>query len=68
MSTFKTTGQAAEHIGVKPQTLSVWRCTGREKIPYTKVGRKVLYRIEDLDAWLESRRFSHTGQAQAAGI
>ncbi|MGV0952815.1 MAG: helix-turn-helix domain-containing protein [Fluviibacter sp.] len=50
--------QAAEFIGVSPQTLPIWRCTGRYSIPYIKVGRKVRYRPEDLLAWLESRRVS----------
>ena len=57
---------AAEYLGVKPQTLAVWRCTGRYEIPYLKVGRKIMYRLSDLDAWLDSRRVVHTGQL--AGI
>lgn len=47
--------QAAAFIQVSPQTLPVWRSTGRYAIPYIKVGRKVRYRIEDLRAWLDSR-------------
>ncbi len=46
---------AADHLGVAPRTLEVWRCTRRYKIPYFKVGRLVKYRREDLDAWLVSR-------------
>ena len=47
--------QAAEVLTVEPGTLSVWRSTGRYKIPFVKVGRRVRYRRADLDAWLESR-------------
>lgn len=47
--------QAAEHLQVSPGTLSVWRSTGRYQLPFLKVGRKVRYRLSDLDAWLESR-------------
>lgn len=47
--------QAAQHLSVAPGTLSVWRSTGRYKIPFVKVGHLVRYRISDLDAWLESR-------------
>jgi hypothetical protein len=54
-SKFLNTNQAAAHIGVEPQTLSLWRATGRHVIKFYKIGRKVAYRIEDLDAWLESR-------------
>lgn len=49
------TRPAAEHIGVKPHTLEIWRCTGRYRIPFVKVGRLVKYRRADLDAWLQSR-------------
>lgn len=47
--------QAAQYLDVSPGTLSVWRCTGRYQLPFLKVGRKVRYRVSDLDAWLESR-------------
>jgi len=48
--------KAAAVLGdVKPGTLSVWRSTGRYKIPYIKIGRRVRYRRGDLLAWLESR-------------
>jgi excisionase family DNA binding protein len=47
--------QAAEILTIEPGTLSVWRSTGRYKIPFIKVGRRVRYRRADLDAWLESR-------------
>jgi excisionase family DNA binding protein len=47
--------QAAQHLSVSPGTLSVWRSTGRYQLPFLKVGRKVRYRLSDLDAWLESR-------------
>ncbi|UVE19166.1 helix-turn-helix domain-containing protein [Pseudomonas sp. LS44] len=47
--------QAAKHLDVSPGTLSVWRSTGRYQLPFLKVGRKVRYRLSDLDAWLDSR-------------
>ncbi len=46
---------AAELLDTAPGTLSVWRSTGRYKLPFLKVGRKVRYRRGDLIAWLESR-------------
>ena len=48
--------QAAEYIGVRPHTLSVWRCTRRHGIAYIRVGRLIRYRRLDLDRWLEQRR------------
>lgn len=46
---------AAQFLQVEPGTLSVWRSTGRYKIPFIKVGRLVRYRLSDLDSWLKSR-------------
>ena len=47
--------QAAEYLTVSPGTLAVWRSTGRYSLPFVKVGRRVRYRLSDLDAWLEAR-------------
>ena len=46
---------AAALIQVSPGTLSVWRSTGRYKLPFVKVGAKVRYKRCDLQAWLDSR-------------
>lgn len=50
-----TRNQAAEYLGVKPQTLALWASTKRYKLPYVKVGRSVRYRRSDLEAFLNSR-------------
>jgi len=47
--------EAAEFIGVQPQTLRDWRHNKRYALPYVKVGRLVRYRRHDLLNWLESR-------------
>jgi len=46
---------AARHLGVSDGTLAVWRSTGRYSLPFIKVGRKVRYRLSDLEAWLAER-------------
>lgn len=48
--------RAAEILGVSPGTLGVWRCTGRYRLPFFKVGRRVRYRVSDLEAWLKKRQ------------
>jgi DNA-binding transcriptional MerR regulator len=53
---------AAEHIGIAAATLQYWRTTGSQKIPFIKVGGRVMYRISDLDKWLDDRTFSHPGE------
>ncbi len=47
--------EAAEVLGIQPQTLSAWRCRGVNSLPFVKVGRAVRYRRSDLEAWMESR-------------
>jgi hypothetical protein len=46
---------AAERLGVKAQTLSVWRTTKRYPLAYIKVGRNVRYKLSAIEAFLESR-------------
>jgi hypothetical protein len=48
--------QAADYLGISPGTLTVWRCEKRYAVPFIKVGRKVLYDVNDLAAFLESRK------------
>ena len=47
--------EAAQILTVEPQTLAVWRSTGRYNLPFIRMGRLIRYRRADLDAWLESR-------------
>jgi excisionase family DNA binding protein len=55
--------QAAVYIGLQKHTLDVWRSSGRYGLPFIKVGRRVKYRRQDLDHFLEQR----TVGALAAG-
>lgn len=50
-----TSKQAADYICVAPDTLAVWRCTGRYNIPYIKIGSKVRYREQNLNEFLDER-------------
>ena len=47
-----TTRQAAEFLGLSPETLLTWRCTKQVEIPYIKLGKAVRYRREDLEAFI----------------
>lgn len=45
--------QASEYLQVPVSTLAVWRCTGRVKLQFVKVGgRHVRYRQEDIEVFL----------------
>ncbi len=48
--------EAAAYLGLdNPDTLAVWASTKRYDLPYTKIGRRCLYRRSDLDAFIERR-------------
>lgn len=63
--TLFTRPQAAEYLGVRPQTLACWATTGRYGLPFIRVGRAVRYRKADLDAWLANRTAVSTGEADS---
>ncbi len=56
-----TRRQAAEFLGLKPQTLEVWAAK-RTGPPFVRVGGVVRYRQSDLDEWIESRTVRHDTQ------
>jgi hypothetical protein len=47
---------AAPVVHKTKQTLAIWRCTKKVRLPYLKVGGRILYRRQDLIAFLESSR------------
>jgi excisionase family DNA binding protein len=61
---YMSTQAAAVYMGLKPQTLSAWRCSGRYCLPFLKVGRKVLYKKIDVDNWMRSRTRTATRSEQ----
>lgn len=47
------TAEAAEYLGLRPNTLEIWRC--RHLGPkYKKLGRRILYDPADLDEYAAS--------------
>lgn len=56
------TKEAAEMIGVKPETLEVWRVYGKGP-RFCKVGRRVVYPEDEIKAYLDSlKRFQSTSE------
>ncbi|WP_423391960.1 helix-turn-helix domain-containing protein [Burkholderia sp. LMG 21824] len=47
---------AAAYLGVQPQTLAAWACTQRYPLPFVKIGRRVMYRLADLEAFVLANR------------
>ena len=50
-----TPKEVADYLGVELETLNNWRCTKRYNLPYTKIGRLVRYRANDVEAFVTSR-------------
>ncbi len=49
-------------INVSERTLERWRVEGSGPV-FVKAGRKCLYRVEDINAWLEANRRASTSEA-----
>jgi len=56
MTSLLTPYETSERLHVTPETLAVWRCTGRYDLPFVKVGSKVFYEAADIDTFIESRK------------
>jgi excisionase family DNA binding protein len=55
ISTLLSREEAAQYLGVTPNTLAVWASVKRYPLPYVKVGRLVKYKRADLDKFIENR-------------
>lgn len=61
-----TTAQAADFLGLSKATLEKDRVVGRLEIPFLKLGRRVLYDVSDLEAWMARHRRAHTSDDGSA--
>lgn len=59
------TPDAADYCGSSASTFEKLRLTGGGPV-YSKIGRRVVYRVEDLDAWLATNRRRSTSDAGQA--
>ncbi len=44
--------EAAQILGVKPNTLAMWRLTGKVNLTYVRLGTNIRYRVSDLDDFI----------------
>lgn len=56
--------KAAEILGIKKQTLAVWRLKGSGP-RYIKLGTRVLYSVDEIDAWLAAHTRTSTSDPGA---
>jgi excisionase family DNA binding protein len=47
---------AARLLGIKAQTLAVWRLTARYPLAFVRVGRSIRYSRADIDTFIRARR------------
>ena len=47
--------EAADVLGVTPETLAVWACERRYNLPMVKVGKRAMYRPSDIETWCRDR-------------
>jgi excisionase family DNA binding protein len=64
--TWVDTKKAAEHLGIHRDSLRRFRRVGGGP-PFTRIGRSVRYRLEDIDAWMRSRMAKSTAEEVARG-
>lgn len=60
---WKDTRAAAEYLGCSTSLLNSDRVTGLHKIPFCRLGKKILYDTEDLDRYLEGCKVRWDGAA-----
>jgi hypothetical protein len=63
---YLTNHEAAEFLRLSPRTLEKHRVTGGGP-RYRKFGRRVLYAIDDLEAWANARCFQVTSGYECRG-
>ena len=59
-----TNSQAAAILGLKPNTLEIWRVHGKGPA-FRKIGRCVRYAEADVLAWIEAQTCTSTSEYQA---
>ena len=61
-----TTEQTADVLGIKPQSLAVWRLRGTPRLPFRKIGQLVRYAESDIEKFLASATRTSTSENQKA--
>lgn len=60
MGEYKTTDEVAELCRTSPETVRWWRHVGKGPASF-KLGRRVLYATEDVEAWIRAAREGQSG-------
>ncbi|MBN1356899.1 hypothetical protein JXA40_11615 [bacterium] len=62
-----STAQAAEMLGVRPQTMRIWRVKGcgPKYVRYGGTRGKVFYHPDEIQSWLVMRTYDSTSEESA---
>jgi len=55
ISELLTPNEAAAKLHTTYGTLAVWRCTRRKPLRFVKLGRKIFYKVEDIQAFIDAQ-------------
>lgn len=58
---FLTSSELAKRWRLTPKTLDKWRCAGKSP-PYEKIGSRILYKIDEIEAFERKALRYHTSQ------
>lgn len=59
--------RAADFLGLSPSTLAKWRVSGRGP-SFVKLGSRVAYRTDDLEAWLAAQVRRSTSDSASSAV
>jgi len=59
-----STREAARALGVSTRTLWSLTFNRRPGLPHVRIGRRVMYRLSDLEAWIERNRIASPAEGQ----
>ena len=55
---------AAKYLGTNTGTLAIWRSTRRYPLRYVRIGRRIMYRLSDLEEFIGLRTESGVGESK----
>jgi predicted site-specific integrase-resolvase len=58
--------EVARRFKLSPRTLERWRQTGEVDLPFIKIGGRVAYRVEDIEAFEARHRHMNTTQIRSS--
>ncbi len=66
MDRLLTPAETAKLLGVEITTLAAWRHHSRYNLPYVKLGKKIMYRLDDVNNFIEQCLISNNSTVAPA--